>query len=123
MAKIETYPATPARIGNSRGYRMDAALFQAHPELQDGGFEVAYLGTGTLLVRPRTETSGRRRDSQEDPDPVMAAYLAWTERTMEQQPELLRPISQDEFALAEKLVAGIKVDPEHDRLPDDFVLP
>lgn len=123
MARIETYPAAPARIGNSRGYRIDAALFQAHPELQEGGFEVAYLGAGTLLVRPRTEASGSEGDAQDDADPVMAAYLAWTERTMTQQPERLRPLSQDEFAFAEKLVAGIEVDLEHDRLPDDFVLP
>jgi antitoxin PrlF len=123
MARIETYPAAPARIGNSRGYRIDAALFQAHPELQEGDFEVAYLGAGTLLVRPRTEASGSEGHAREDTDPVMAAYLAWTERTMTQQPDLLRPLSQDEFALAEKLVAGLEVDLEHDRLPDDFVLP
>jgi len=128
-AKIETYAAAPARIGNSRGYRMDAALFQAHPELRDGSFEAAYLGAGTLLLRqrPAPPAAGaprrRTRRAGDDADPVVAAYLAWTERAMTAEPERLRPMSRREFALAEALVAGVDVDLERDRLPDDFELP
>lgn len=123
MSKIETYAATPARIGNSRGYRMDAALFQAHEELQYGQFEAAYLGAGTLLVRPRTATSPGAHDGDSDADPVAAAYLAWTERAMTAEPELLRPLTLREFEVAEALVASMAVDPANDRLPDDFELP
>lgn len=123
MPRTETYPATPARIGNSRGYRMDAALFQAHPELHQGQFEAAYLGTGTLLVRPRTTAAPEALGRGEDADPVTAAYLAWTERAMTEQPELLRPMTLREFEVAEALVAGVAVDLENDRLPDDFELP
>ena len=119
MPKIETYAAMPARIGNSRGYRIDAALFQAHPELREGSFEAAYLGPGRLLVRPRA-TSPHEEDAA---DPVAAAYLAWTERAMTQQPELLRPMTLREFEIAEALVAGVAVDLEDECLPDDFVLP
>jgi antitoxin PrlF len=120
MSKTETYRATPARVGNSQGFRMDAALFQDHPELRDGTYEAAYLGTGTILVRPRA--AAPRRVSS-DVDPVMAAYLAWTERTMTAEPELLRPMTARELQIAERLVAGVEVDLENDRLPDDFDLP
>lgn len=123
MSKIETYPVTPARIGNSRGFRIDASLFQAHPEMHEGSFEAAYLGAGTLLVRPRATGPRRARRVDDEADPVMAAYLAWTERTMTEQPDLLRPMTQREFAVAEALVAGVTVDLEHDRLPNDFELP
>lgn len=125
MAKIETYGASPAQIGNSRGYRMDAALFQAHPELHQGSFEAAYLGKGTILLRPRTPApaKGCGQDDADQIDPVAAAYLAWTERTMIEQPELLREMSAREFELAEALVAGVQVDMDRDRLPDDFELP
>lgn len=123
MPKIETYPVTPARIGNSRGYRIDAALFQEHPEMHEGIFEAAYLGAGMLLVRPRVAAPRRARGVGDDTDPVVAAYLAWTERVMAAQPELLRPMSRREFEVAEALVAGVEVDLEHDRLPDDFELP
>lgn len=123
MPKIETYPVTPARIGNSRGYRIDASLFQEHPEMHEGSFEAAYLGTGTLLVRPRTVAPRRSCRADEDTDPVVAAYLAWTERVMAEQPALLRPMTLREFEVAEALVAGVEVDLEDDRLPDDFVLP
>lgn len=123
MPKAETYPATPARVGNSRGYRMDAALFQAHPELHEGQFEAAYLGAGTLLLRPRATAAPGERETANDADPVTAAYLAWTERAMTEQPQLLRPMTLREFEVAEALVAGVAVDIENDRLPDDFDLP
>lgn len=123
MPKIETYAVTPARVGNSRGYRIDAALFQAHPEMHEGSFEAAYLGAGTLLVRPRAAAPRRTRRAEGDADPVVAAYLAWTERAMAEQPALLRPMTMREFEVAEALVAGVAVDVETDRLPDDFELP
>lgn len=123
MSKLETYPVTPARIGNSRGYRVDAGFFQAHPELHEGNFEAAYLGVGTFLVRQRAATPRHARAVEDDADPVAAAYLAWTERTMTEQPGLLRPMTMREFEIAEALVAGVEVDLEHDRLPDDFELP
>lgn len=123
MGKTATYPVTPAQIGNSRGYRVDAALFRDHPELREGNFEAAVIGAGVFLVRQRTTTTGQARSGGGEGDPVIAAYLAWTERAMAAQPELLRPMSKREFDLAEKLVAGVDVNLETDRLPDDFELP
>lgn len=121
----QTYAAAPAKIGNSRGYRMDAALFQAHPELQGGSMEVTYLGPNTLLLhRPLAQDSADATpDAAGEVDPVVAAYLAWTERTLASQPALLRPLSAAEFALAEQLVGHVDVDLDTDRLPDDFELP
>ena len=123
MSKTATYPVTPAQIGNSRGYRVDAALFRDHPELREGDFEAAVIGAGVFLVRQRTATAGQARRAGDETDPVIGAYLAWTERAMTAQPELMRPMSDREFRLAEKLVAGIEVNLETDRLPDDFELP
>jgi hypothetical protein len=119
--KIETYAVTPAQIGNSRGYRIDAALFQAHPELREGSFEATYVGEGTLLLRPRTPESSDASDTEDDP--VAAAYLAWTARVMTDRPDLLRPMTERELDLAEALVEGVPVDLDRDRLPDDFELP
>ena len=125
MSEVETYAAAPAQIGNSRGYRVDAALFQAHPEMREGTFEATYLGAGILLVRQRAATQdvGAEAPATADADPVVAAYLAWTERAMLAHPTLLRPLTAREFVLAEALVDGVEVDLEHDRLPNDFELP
>ena len=125
MADTETYAAAPAQIGNSRGYRVDAALFQAHPEMREGTFEATYLGAGTLLVRQRPAPPERAEATPmgAEADPVIGAYLAWTERAMQAEPGLLRPLTAREFALAEALVDGVEVDLERDRLPEDFELP
>jgi hypothetical protein len=117
---VETYAVTPARIGNSRGYWIDAALFQAHPELGEGCFEAAYVGEGTLLLRPKTAWDA---PAELEDDPVAAAYLAWTARSMADRPGLLRPMTARELDVVEALVHGIHMDPEHERLPDGFELP
>ena len=120
MAKVKTYRAVPARVGNSQGFRMDADLFHEHPELRDGTYEAAYVGKGTILLRPSSSAS---REPSSETDPVVAAYLAWTEQAMITRPELLRPITEREFRVAEELVAGVEVDLEKECLPDDFELP
>lgn len=56
-------------------------------------------------------------------DPVVAAYLAWMERSMKDRPDLLRSMTAREFEIAEALVEGVEVDLDRDRLPDDFELP
>ncbi|MFS8082280.1 MAG: hypothetical protein ACMG51_02420 [Ginsengibacter sp.] len=119
---VETYPVKPAKIGNSHGFRMDASLFKEHPELLTGQYEAAYLGPGVVLMRLR-EDSEATASPADDVDPVMEAYLLWTERALASQPELLVPMSAQEFIRAEELVAGVTVDIENDRLPDDFELP
>lgn len=118
---VETYPATPAEIGDSRGYWIDAALFEAHPELRNGSFEAAYMGKGVLLLRSCTVVSNAPLEIEDDP--VAAAYLAWTARSMAARPGLLRPMNAQEFDLAEELVGGIPRDQAVDCLPDDFELP
>lgn len=119
---VETYPVKPAKIGNSNGFRMDAALFREHPELLTGQYEAAYLGRGVVLMRRREESEATEVPA-DYVDPVMEAYLLWTERAMASRPELLIPMSAQEFIRAEELVAGVTVDIENDSLPYDFVLP
>lgn len=122
----ETYRATPARVGNSQGFRMDADLFQQHPELRTGAYEVAYIGQGTVLLRPRVDSepdAGGGSHDALDADPVVGAYLAWAEQVMIREPNRLRTMTVREFEIAEALVDGIEVDLEMDRLPDGFELP
>jgi hypothetical protein len=119
-ARTPSFKASAARIGNSRGFRVDASMFQQHPELIEGPFEATYVGDGTVLIRRTAPKPGR---STTHVDPVVAAYLAWTEQAMQQDPQLLRPMTRRELQVAEALVAGVIVDLEQDRLPDEFALP
>lgn len=56
-------------------------------------------------------------------NPVVAAYLARTDRAMNARPSLLRTMTEQEFGVAEELVAGVEVDIENGTLPDGFRLP
>jgi hypothetical protein len=42
---------------------------------------------------------------------------------MTERPDLLRPMTLRELEAVEALVAGVEVDIDRDRLPDDFELP
>lgn len=123
MAKPETYPPAVARLGNARRFRIDAALFEAHPELHDSSFEATYTGPGTILVQRRRTVSRPNWPADDDADLFVTAYLAWTARTMTVEPHHLRWLTEREFAIAEALVEGIDGDLERDLLSDDCELP
>lgn len=115
-----TFKASPSQIGNGKGYRIAAQFFHEHPDLVEGDYEAACLGEGVVLIR---RASSARTPASADVDPVMSAYLAWTEQAMRRDPALLRPMTSREFEVAAALVEGVAIDLEHDRLPDSFDLP
>jgi hypothetical protein len=112
------YSAKPARVGNSQGYRLDAAFFREHPDMAEA-CDVMPIGDGAFLL-VRHAPAARRAPLV---DPLATAYLAWLDAAMQRRPTLFQPLSAKEFALAEQLVAGVTVDLEADRVPDDFELP
>ena len=114
------FKASPAQIGNARGFRIATAFFREHPDFTEGSYQASYLGEGVVLLR-RGEASPSEEGA--DVDPVMTAYLAWTERAMTREPGLLRTMTTREFDLAAGLVEDVEVDIDEDRLPDSFDLP
>ena len=54
------YSAKPARVGNSHGYRLDAAFFREHPDMAEA-CDVTPVGDGAfLLVRHARQRVARR---------------------------------------------------------------
>lgn len=60
--------------------------------------------------------------TENEDDPVLAAFLDLIDRDMREHPERIRPLSADLIARAEELVGDIEVDLDED-LGDDVVLP
>lgn len=110
-----TYHATATSTGNSKGLRLDAALYREHPEFARGQFDVDVIAPGRLLVRARQPTDP-------EADPVFEAFFAFLDHQMTTQPARITPFSAQDLAGVETLLEGVTADQDED-LGDNFEMP
>ena len=78
--------------GTSEAIRLDKALFRLHPEFQQKAKVRAHvIAPGQLLVSVIEEEEAPT--SQEDRDPVVAAFLGYLGEDMRKHPERITPLS------------------------------
>jgi len=104
---VEKYSGKVTPVGNSKGIRLDAAFFKAHPEFQ-GAVRATVLADGQVLLSARS--SGKKAKSGEKEDPVLLAFLGFLEVQMTAQPERITAADPAQLARIGKLVKGVKVD-------------
>lgn len=114
-----SFHATATKVGNSKGLRLDAALYRDHPEFASGEYVVDVIAPGRLLVRANgpEETA-----TKEEADPMLGAFLAFMDQQMSLHPTQFTPIDRAQVALIEALVAGVEAS-DDTAFPDDFRLP
>lgn len=103
----EHYAGKVTPVGNSKGIRLDARFFKAHPEF-NGEVRATVLADGQVLLSAK---STRRRTVHDDAaDPVMLGFLSFLEKEMSGHPELIEPVDRAQLKRIGKLVAGVKTD-------------
>lgn len=100
----EQYNGKVTPVGNSRGIRIDAAFFKAHPEFR-GDVKATVLADGQVLLSARGSMS--RRTKNEESDPVMLGFLGFLEKHVSEHPEMITPVDQAQLARIGKLVEGV----------------
>lgn len=113
-----SFHATATKVGNSKGLRLDAALFRAHPEFASGEYAVDVIAPGRLLVRAEMRDDA---SAVEEADPVLGAFLAFMEQQVAANPGMLSAFDPAQLALVASLVEGVDADDETE-FPDDFRL-
>ena len=103
----EHYTGKVTPVGNSKGIRLDARFFKAHPEF-DGEVRATVLADGQVLLSAKS--TRRRAARDEDADPVMQGFLRFLEKGMAEHPELIEPVDRAQLKRIGKLVAGVKTD-------------
>jgi hypothetical protein len=103
---FETFDGKSTPIGNSNGFRFDAALFKSHPEFF-GEVKATMIAPGQMLVSSVPSIVGESSDQE---DQVMLSFLAFLEAQMTSHPELITPISESEMQAIAALVEGVEVD-------------
>lgn len=104
---VEKYSGKVTPVGNSKGIRLDAAFFRAHPEFE-GEVGVTVLGYGQVLLSARS--SGKKAAAEGADDPVLLGFLGFLEAQMAAQPERIVAADPAQLARIRKLVKGVKAE-------------
>jgi antitoxin PrlF len=103
----EKYEGTVVQVGNSRGMRLPAGFFRAHPEFS-GKVQVTVVADGAVLVSARL--TSKRKPKEDEGDPVVASFLQFMDKQMTQRPGDIVAAGADQLRRIEKLVEGINVE-------------
>ena len=101
---IERYSGKVTPVGNSKGIRLDAAFFRAHPEFA-GEVRATVLADGQVLLSTKRS---RRAKAGGEADPVVLGFLRFLEARMAAQPDQIVPADPAQLARIRKLVKGVK---------------
>ena len=101
-----TYKGRFTKVGNSKSYAFESALFRSHPEFDSHNVEADVIGPGVLLVR----AIDAEDEAEPGDDPVLGAFLAFIERDMIDHPSSIQPLSDDLLARAKRLVGDMEID-------------
>lgn len=99
----EAYQGKVAPIGNSKGIRIDAAFFRAHPEFS-GEVTATVVSDGHVLLTAKHLSMQANNNS----DPVMTSFLSFLAKEMQDHPELIQSADAGQLAEIADLVAGVK---------------
>ena len=100
----ERYEATVVPIGNSRGMRLPAGFFAAHPEFT-GKVRVTVVADGAVLLSP--QKMPRRRLKDDEADPVVAGFLQFMEGQMTAHPDDIVAADAQQLRRIGKLIEGV----------------
>lgn len=103
----EQYEGTVVQVGNSRGMRMPAGFFNAHPEFS-GKVRMTVVGDGQVLVS--AAAPAKRKAKDDESDPVMDSFLQFLDRQMTDNPQDIVAADTGQLRRIAKLVKGVRVE-------------
>jgi antitoxin PrlF len=99
----QQYSGKVTPVGNSKGVRLDAAFFKAHPEFS-GEVRVTVLSEGQALLSTKPRAA---RKGAEENDPVVATFLKFLEEQMLNRPAQIVAADDAQLKRIGKLVQGV----------------
>jgi antitoxin PrlF len=102
---MERYSGKVTPVGNSKGIRLDAAFFKAHPEFK-GEVRATVLADGQVLLSAKAAPSAKFDES----DPVLLGFLRFLETQLAKHPESIIRADKTQLSRIGKLVKGIETE-------------
>ena len=103
----QSYEGTVVQVGNSRGMRLPAGFFAAHPEF-NGKVQLTVVADGAVLISPKKPVRRPAKDGA--PDPIMARFLRFLEKQMTDNPQDMLLADAAQLRRIGKLVKGVAID-------------
>ena len=103
----EQYEGSVVQVGNSRGMRLPAGFFNAHPEF-NGKVRLTVVADGQVLMSTMAPAQGKGK--RDDEDPVLASFLKFLEKQMLENPDQIVAADAAQLRRIGKLVKGIRVE-------------
>lgn len=107
------YEGTVVQVGNSRGMRLPAGFFNAHPEF-NGKVKATFVADGQVLISalPTAKDKDKTKSKAAKPeiDPVMQSFLAFLDAQMAAHPSHIVPADPAQWARIAALVEGVETD-------------
>lgn len=107
LKRQEKYEGTVVQVGNSRGMRLPAGFFHAHPEFS-GKVQVTVVADGAVLVSARPPS--KRKPKEDEGDPVVASFLQFMAKQMTEHPEDIVAADADQLRRIGRLVEDVDVE-------------
>ena len=104
LKRQEKYEGTVVQVGNSRGMRLPAGFFRAHPEFS-GKVQVTVVANGSVLVSARP--TSKRKPKEDEVDPVVTSFLQFLDKQMTEHPEGIVAADADQLRRIGKLIEGV----------------
>ena len=103
----ERYEGTVVQVGNSKGMRMPAEFFRAHPEFK-GKVQVTVVADGAVLVSAKAVSPRKTKGDQ--CDPVVASFLRFMAKQMTEHPADIIAADSGQLRRIGKLVKGVAIE-------------
>ena len=104
---ITQYEGTVVQVGNSRGMRLPAGFFNAHPEF-NGKVRATFVADGQVLIS--AQPAAKSKTAKPEIDPIMESFLSFLEAQMAAHPEQIVPADPAQWARIAALVEGVETD-------------
>jgi prlF antitoxin for toxin YhaV_toxin len=100
------YEGIVVQVGNSRGMRLPAGFFNAHPEF-NGKVRATFVADGQVLIS--AQSAAKSKAAKPETDPIMDSFLSFLEEQMATRPAHIVTADAAQLSRIGALVAGVKV--------------
>ncbi|PZO43879.1 MAG: hypothetical protein DCF19_04420 [Pseudanabaena frigida] len=104
----KTYTLSPAKIGNSSGFRLPISFYRDHPQFTNASGWVEVLADNTLLVKLEPEVV--LEEEEESSELILSLFLDFITKDALKNSDRLEAYTEAMAAEDDELLAGIEID-------------
>ena len=102
----KTYSLSPAKIGNSSGFRLPASFYRDHPQFNNATGWVEVVAVNTLLVKLEPAP-----EEEEEDNLILSLFLDFITKDALKNSDRLEAYTAEMAQEDDELLVGVELDP------------